>query len=61
MIEAVLGLAPLTFLYRAVMVLFALSPLLGMLALFCCAYDTDDAEKKRRDKNYDFSLQGAEE
>ncbi|CAD7950343.1 unnamed protein product [Amoebophrya sp. A120] len=51
----------LEFIWRSCKVVFALSPLIGMVALFVMAYDDPAAEKKKRDADFDFALAGNEE
>eukprot|EP00392_Amoebophrya_sp_AT5.2_P011486 g11565.t1 len=50
----------LEFIWRTCKVLFALSPLIGMISLFLFAYDDPQAEKKKRDADYDFNMAGEE-
>ena len=52
---------PLEYLWRAVKVLFALSPMIIIGWLFVGAYDDDAAERKKRDAEFDFNLEGAGE
>ena len=51
----------LEFCWRTFKVLFALSPLIGMVTLFMMAYDDPETEKKKREADYDFSMAGHDE
>mmetsp|Transcript_36827 Transcript_36827/g.78166 ORF Transcript_36827/g.78166 Transcript_36827/m.78166 type:complete len:97 (-) Transcript_36827:60-350(-) len=46
--------------WRLLKIFLALSPLVCIAALFCCAKDDPEEEALRRKKKYDFSLAGEE-
>ena len=52
---------PVDFAWKAAKVGFALSPLIGIVALVIMAYDDPDKEKSRRKKNDGFQLSGNDE
>lgn len=54
-------LGPLEYIWRFVKVVFALSPLIGMVLLFLSSQENTEIERKKRDKEYDFEMQGAAE
>eukprot|EP00929_Paragymnodinium_shiwhaense_P036615 TRINITY_DN19598_c0_g1_i1.p3 TRINITY_DN19598_c0_g1~~TRINITY_DN19598_c0_g1_i1.p3 ORF type:complete len:105 (-),score=35.42 TRINITY_DN19598_c0_g1_i1:55-369(-) len=46
--------------WKCTKVCFALSPLIAIVALFCCTKDDPEEEELRRKKKFDFSLAGEE-
>ena len=54
------GFGPLDPLWNILKLLFALSPLIGMVILFVVSYDDEKAEKEKRNEVYEFQLAGEE-
>jgi len=52
---------PVTLVWNLLKVLFALSPLIGMVFLFLFSFDTVQKEKEKRNAKFEFSMKGGED
>ncbi len=46
--------------WKAVKVVMALSPMIGIILIFLTAYDDKDSEEKRRKEKFDFAMDSGE-